>query len=201
MEKINRINKAILYLIEKEYINRYSIQKDIAKKVGANYNNTNAALNGDSKYLTDNFIKRFNVAFENIFNIDWLLTGEGNMLKAEYNAGRDMVNTDIKNNNGTSIGINNGRNNSPDFKTGKHGHIVNVGDLEGKKIIRPEEIVIKQNSNAEELLLQEVTSLKTEIARLEGIIKSKDETIEALKNNIIAKDEMIQYLMRNIEPK
>ena len=55
-------------------------QQDIAERMGASRPNVTAALNGDEKFLTDKFLRRFNAAFGNIFREEWLLTGEGSML-------------------------------------------------------------------------------------------------------------------------
>ena len=55
-------------------------QQDIAERMGASRPNVSAALNGDEKFLTDKFLRRFNAAFGNIFREEWLLTGEGSML-------------------------------------------------------------------------------------------------------------------------
>lgn len=80
-KRTKRIKNAVLYLISKEIISEKSSQKDIAQKMGAkNSTNTNYALNGDKRYLTDSFLKRFNNAFGEIFSIDWLLSGDGEML-------------------------------------------------------------------------------------------------------------------------
>jgi len=38
------------------------------------------AFNGKKSCLTDRFLKNFNAAFGNIFNEQWLLAGEGEML-------------------------------------------------------------------------------------------------------------------------
>ncbi len=83
-KRTKRIKNAVLYLISKEIISEKSSQKDIAQKMGAkNSTNTNYALNGDKRYLTDNFLKRFNNAFDGMFSIDWLLTGKGDMLSCK----------------------------------------------------------------------------------------------------------------------
>lgn len=87
-EKMNRLNKAVRYLISIEAVSTKSTQKDIASKMGMSATtNINYALNGNEKYLTTGFLSRFNQAFDGIFNKTWLLTGEGEMLNtgANYN--------------------------------------------------------------------------------------------------------------------
>lgn len=56
------------------------MQQDVANKMGISKTNISRAFNGDDKYLTKSFLLRFNEAYNNIFNYDWLLTGEGEML-------------------------------------------------------------------------------------------------------------------------
>lgn len=51
--------------------------------MGASATNVSSAFNGDSRVLTNRFISRFNAAFDNLFNLGWLLTGEGEMLRKE----------------------------------------------------------------------------------------------------------------------
>lgn len=56
------------------------IQQDVADRLGTNKTNISRAFNGDEKYLTKSFLQRFNEAYNNMFNYNWLLTGEGEML-------------------------------------------------------------------------------------------------------------------------
>jgi|GEM_PF-4645979 len=55
-------------------------QQDIADKMEINKSSLSKATNGDDKYLTDSFLKRFNYSFGNMFNERWLISGEGEML-------------------------------------------------------------------------------------------------------------------------
>lgn len=82
--KKDRLNKAVLHLISEQVISAKSTQKDIAEKMGMKVTtNINYALNGNERYLTDSFIKRFNKAFGEIFNLDWLINNVGNMLNED----------------------------------------------------------------------------------------------------------------------
>ena len=67
-------------------IGKVHTKTDVANIMHASRSNVTAALNGDSKFLTDNFLERFNVAFGNTFNIKWLMTGEGDMLSSTSSA-------------------------------------------------------------------------------------------------------------------
>lgn len=54
--------------------------KDMAGIVGCSPQSFSSAHNGDERYLNTIFLTRFNDAFGNIFSIDWLLNGNGDML-------------------------------------------------------------------------------------------------------------------------
>lgn len=56
-------------------------QQDVANKMGISKSNISRAFNGDEKYLTKSFLERFNEAYNNIFNYEWLITGEGEKIK------------------------------------------------------------------------------------------------------------------------
>lgn len=56
-------------------------QKDVAQKMGASPSNISSAMSGVEAVLTDKFLGRFNAAFGNVFNDEWLLTGQGKMLR------------------------------------------------------------------------------------------------------------------------
>lgn len=77
MERKERINDAVKHL---KFTGIIKTQKDIAKKMCTTPPNVSSALSGVENVLTDNFLKRFNEAFNHTFNMAWLLTGEGEML-------------------------------------------------------------------------------------------------------------------------
>lgn len=76
--KNERLRKAVNYL---KMENEITHDKDVAVKMCSTVQNVSKALSGDKKVITDRFLRRFNEAFDEVFNIDWLLTGEGEMLK------------------------------------------------------------------------------------------------------------------------
>ena len=80
-ELTERLNQSVRYLVWKGYVSIQSTQKDIAEKMGTTTSNISAALKGSDRFLTEGFISRFNVAFEGIFNEEWILTGKGEMAK------------------------------------------------------------------------------------------------------------------------
>lgn len=93
MERKERLQKAINYLRLNGIV---SSQVDTANKMGASEATVSNALKGNDKYLTDKFLKRFNGAFGGLFNLDWLLDEEGEMLnkstRSEFDS--DTLNLD-----------------------------------------------------------------------------------------------------------
>lgn len=76
-DKGKRLADAIEYLKE---IGAVSNLEDVANKVDRSKNNISSAINGDKRYLSNKFLKHFNACFRNVFNLDWLIDGIGNML-------------------------------------------------------------------------------------------------------------------------
>ena len=93
MDRKERLQKAINYLRLNGIV---SSQVDTANKMGASEATVANALKGNDKYLTDKFLKRFNGAFGGLFNLDWLLDEEGEMLnkstRSEFDS--DTLNLD-----------------------------------------------------------------------------------------------------------
>lgn len=84
MERRERFVKAFNHLRSEGIV---ATQKEAAAKMGAKPPVFSAAMKGDESYLTDRFLRRFNSAFDDIFNLEWLLKGEGSsMLMTAPNA-------------------------------------------------------------------------------------------------------------------
>ena len=79
MDKAERFNKAFAHLLG---IGRIRTQKDVAEVMQSTAPNISSALKGDTRFLTDKFLRRFNEAFDDVFNLQWLLAGDGEMLAA-----------------------------------------------------------------------------------------------------------------------
>ena len=90
-QPVERIKKAVAYLISTERVSHKSTQKDIAEKMGAAIANVSRAFNGNERYLTEGFLKRFNTAFDGIFNEEWLLEGVGNMLTSYHQEKENII--------------------------------------------------------------------------------------------------------------
>ena len=82
MNKSDNIKTAFEYL---RSVGLVHTQKDLSLRMKASEGNISKALKGDPKILTDKFIKRFNNAFYDIFNLNWLIDGEGEMLNDTTN--------------------------------------------------------------------------------------------------------------------
>ena len=74
--KVGRLAVAYEYL---KSIGKAHKQQDIAEQMSTDKANVSRAMNGDARYLTNRFLSRFNMAYGNIFNLDWLLRGVGVM--------------------------------------------------------------------------------------------------------------------------
>lgn len=71
-----RLHKAIDFLRDS---GKLHTQQDIADALGMGKGNLSRALNGNPRYFTDGFIKRFAAAYSDYINDEWLLTGAGDM--------------------------------------------------------------------------------------------------------------------------
>ena len=87
------LKEAYNYLV---YTGLVKNQKRLADIMGSYPACVSNAINGNPKYLTPRFIKRFNSAFNGLFNERWLLYGEGEMLAKPQ--GSTIINS---NNNNT----------------------------------------------------------------------------------------------------
>ena len=92
MDKKERLNQAYNYLKFKGIIRS---QSDLAKKMNASQPNVSLALKGNPAALTVRFLRRFNTAADNVFSLDWLLTGEGEMLAPQPMAASVSVSPDL----------------------------------------------------------------------------------------------------------
>ena len=127
--KQQRFKSAFEYLRYNGYIQK---QKDLAAIMNTSAPNISNALKGLEGVLTDGFIVKFNSSFNNVFNTDWLLTGEGEML-------RDQSTTNIERNN--TYGDNASGNNNITIKNSRTRE-GNEGDKHKETIYKP--VVTKQ---------------------------------------------------------
>lgn len=88
MVKAGRLNEAYRYLFSQQSV---TSQTDFAEKIGVRDTSLSFAMNGNPAYLTKNLFIKICAAFPNIFNRDYLLTGEGTLLSDIEYAFQDSI--------------------------------------------------------------------------------------------------------------
>lgn len=83
MDRKNRLKEAYKYL---QSIGKIHTQKGFADALGKAEGTISRAFNGDEKALTDNLFVQITLSFPGLFNLDYLLTGEGSLLVEEGSA-------------------------------------------------------------------------------------------------------------------
>lgn len=157
----------------KEFVSKQGLgQNAFEKKVGIAV----GYLASKSVSVTSDTIEKVIENFPNL-NLDWLITGEGEMLK----------------NTGTMTGSNQGDGNKIEYKNGGNvgvGNTVNVTLPESgtQKIIKPDGTVeltsIGSNGDASDKLQMENETLKEKISLLMDNMQLKDELIASLRDTI-----------------
>lgn len=104
MEKNERVKTAYEYL---RNIGKVHTQQDLADSMGMKKESISRAFSGNESYLTDKFLYKFNQAFGNLFNIDWLLYEEGDMITHPIQSVGDISHSTVSgvNVNGKDIHI------------------------------------------------------------------------------------------------
>ena len=59
-------------------------QNELASIIGITKSAMSAAMNGNEKYLTNNLFKKICAAYQGEFNLEYLLTGEGELLDTDF---------------------------------------------------------------------------------------------------------------------
>lgn len=105
MERKERFKEAFEYL---KSSGTAHTQRDIALKMDSSEGNISKAMKGDERVLTNRFLRRFNEAYGNIFNIEWLIDGVGEMLVVNNgNIGNLVIGDGNTNTNGRGNTTNN----------------------------------------------------------------------------------------------
>lgn len=89
--KQKRLNEVYQYLRDHKGIHT---QKDFAKAVHYGRTSMSAAMNGKSAYLTDSLFKHICEAYPNVFDIQYLLTGKGELTLSNTNINKDEKSPD-----------------------------------------------------------------------------------------------------------
>lgn len=66
-------------------------QIDFAKVLGLTRPAISAAMNGNDAYLTDNLFKRICAAYQGVFSLDYLLTGNGQLLTIQEEVKSEQI--------------------------------------------------------------------------------------------------------------
>ena len=77
MDREDRLNEVYEYV--HEYFNIHT-KKDFAEKINYDRAYISSAMNGNERYLTDKLFRSICEVFPGVFNLNYLLTGEGTML-------------------------------------------------------------------------------------------------------------------------
>ena len=120
-----------------------------------------AAMNGDEKYLTDSLFKNVCETFRGVFNLDYLLTGEGSLLNVE----EDLRSKDVE----SKV------NPTPVHDTIDYTFMV-------------EKAVEKATAYADKTIAaleKQIADKDHQIERLEKEVEVKDATIEKLQDRIL----------------
>ena len=78
MERHERLKIAVNYLIENKKLNS---KKDLPNILRRRPETISRSMNGKNGNPTDDFFETFSNAFSGVFNLNWLITGEGKMLQ------------------------------------------------------------------------------------------------------------------------
>jgi hypothetical protein len=88
----SRLSRAYEYLRYNGYI---KTQRDLAEVMHTAPPNISNAMRGSDKVLTNGFLVRLNSAFNGIFNENWLLYGEGDMLANPQPNDKCLINASL----------------------------------------------------------------------------------------------------------
>jgi hypothetical protein len=78
--RIERLNKAYEHVRSLALVHT---KKDFAAAIGFDKTNLSSAFKGVERYLTDGLFKKICDKYPDIFNVEYFLTGKGEMLKSE----------------------------------------------------------------------------------------------------------------------
>lgn len=147
MSKQERLKTAFQYL---KSIGAVHTQKDVAEAMGASEPNVSSAFKGVEKVLTDKFLNRFARTYS--ISLDWLLTGQGEMIIKKEAAGNPICG------NVTRIGNISGTTNSPTT-------VNNNGSGESADLMRVIEELKEQNKSQREQIKNLTDIIKNLTAR------------------------------------
>lgn len=93
MNRKDRLREVYEYLRNNGYVHT---QKAFADKLGKAEGTMSKAFKGDEKSLTDNLFVQVTLSFPNLFNLNYLLTGEGTLLVGPETVDEKSINVSYK---------------------------------------------------------------------------------------------------------
>jgi hypothetical protein len=163
MDRKERLHLAVNYLVENGTICPKEPQKNLAEKTGLDTQSIAGAIDGNELFLTDGFFRKFNMSFENIFSIEWLLNGKGKMLSEEE---KQQINQNV-NVDGDIIGT--------EVVCGHNVHVVGISNNDEieclQRLLGEKDKIIKEKDEKIEELNRKIGQL--EAAQNHGEVKNK----------------------------
>lgn len=138
-------------------------QKHLAEVLKVQRTGLSSAFNGNVANLTDNLFKKICAAFPGVFNLDYLLTGKGNLLTVE----EEVKSTELEN-------ANRQMSTQPSVTQIDSSSIMNAA-------------LAAQMQTIESLKFEKATLLEVHAREL----KAKDDLIQSLRDQLAAKDQLI----------
>lgn len=143
-------------------------QSDFANALRKSRNAITLALNGDEKYLTNKLFKNICEAYKGVFNLDYLLTGEGDLLTLE-----EEVHSEEFEKQAASV-----KSSAPDSTTEQTYIMSKMLET----LLKPIESAHAETVAA---LNQQITEKQSRIDDLERTIAAKEEIIRARDSRIL----------------
>jgi hypothetical protein len=166
-----------------EYLRKFygiHTQSDFANALRKSRNAITLALNGDEKYLTNKLFTNICEVFPGVFNLDYLLTGEGSLLATEEEVHNEeygkLYNLQPTIDPSTAMNA----------LIAEHVRLVNLLEADIKK----KEIEMDERLADKETIIREkdarILSLERTISDKEAIIHEKDARILSLERQLAA---------------
>ena len=150
-----------------EYLRRYygiHTQIDFANALQSSRNSITLAMNGNEAYLTKKLFQKICAAFPGVFNLDYLLTGEGALLVVKEEEA-DMP--DIYERFDILKEINNAHKETIEALKSQMADL-RMQLVDKQNVIETKDLTIKAQERTIELLNLQITGLKTEM-RMKGV--------------------------------
>lgn len=152
-------------------------QSDFANALRKSRNAITLALNGDEKYLTDKLFKTICEAYKGVFDLNYLLTGEGSLLTIE-----EEVHSEEFEKQAASV-----KSSAPDSMTEQTYIMSKMLET----LLKPIE---SAHAETVAVLNQQITEKQSRIADLEQTIAAKDALIRARDARILELERRITQI-------